>query len=115
MTAARLSHALALLLLAWQAVVVQAHVHVRPVATPPSASVGPAASTAPQRPDNPVDCPVCREVAHAGQYLSPGPVLLQAPVSVASWRADAMLTSLSFVRHSHSWRSRAPPLPLPQA
>ena len=108
--AARLSRAVALLLFSWQAIIVQAHLHVRPAAASASMSVAAVSSPAPQRPDSPSECPVCREVAHAGQYLSPGPVLVTPPATVAQWRALPTLSIVLRNERSHAWRSRAPPM-----
>ena len=105
---ARLARAIALLLFGWQALVVPAHRHVASAPTVASAKV----SVAPlrHRPDQPADCPVCREVAHGGQYLSPADARLTAPVAVAFQPAAATLALLRGEGRSHAWRSRAPPV-----
>lgn len=107
--AARLARAVALLLLLVQTLVVPAHRHA---AADPSAHAAGLTVAAPvkHRPDQPADCPVCREVAHAGQYLTPGDVQL-APTAAATLTPNAaMLTKLGTIGRSHSWRSRAPPV-----
>lgn len=111
--AARLLRTLALALLAWQAVVAQAHGHLGAVGGAAVVSTLAAHSTAPDRPDSPYDCPVCREVAHAGQYLSPGPILFAPPVAATFTVAALTLPIQPRAPPSHAWRSRAPPVPLP--
>ena len=59
--------------------------------------------------DDPARCPICQEFLHAGQYLTPAPVLallitvVVVPVTIV--RAIAVATSPV----SHAWRGRAPP------
>ena len=99
-------------MLAWQAVVAQAHVHV---ADRPVASFGGTATQASQaghRPETPLPCPVCREIAHAGHYLSADTPLFGAPVVDVSSSPSAALPAFDRGNRSHAWRSRAPPLPL---
>lgn len=109
---------LALLLFAfsWQSFVAQTHRHWEPSAAAAgiSADSGAAWAKAGRQPpsDQPSDCPICREVAHAGAYLLPPPVALDIPMPAASWRAVAALLSPALVRRTHGWRSRAPPRPI---
>ena len=107
---ARLIRAVALLLFVGQAIVVQAHVHTpAPWAVATVSSAGATSTPAPIRRDDPLNCPVCREVAHAGAYLTPGPVALAIPTTTGHWSPVAVLPTLQTVRPSHSWQSRAPP------
>lgn len=112
---ARLVRAVALLLLAGQAIVVQAHQHapgtsLRAVAV--AAPVALQSMPGPPRPDDPLSCPVCREIAHAAAYLTPGPVTLAVPTTTGHWSPSAILPTRSAGRPSHSWQSRAPPIEL---
>lgn len=111
----RFARMIALVLLAWQAVVVQAHGHAPQRLLAGAASVaahGPARLTAPDRhPDTPADCPLCQEMAHAGQYLSPAPILFSPPAAVPPALASATRAVLPGAARSHFWRSRAPPAP----
>lgn len=119
-SSARLIRALALLLLAWQAVLTQSHFHVtgepiggaRTIAASTGAPPSARLSSSPHRSDDPVDCPVCREIAHAGHYLTPAPVLVDRPAGMAPWLAATALTVARGLERSHSWRSRAPPVSL---
>jgi hypothetical protein len=58
----------------------------------------------------PDDCPLCREVAHAGAVLLPPSIEIAAPALIASWVAVAALIALALAGRSHAWQSRAPPL-----
>lgn len=107
--AARVARAFALLLLLVQAMVVPAHRHA--AAAPSVATAGlTVAAPVKQRPDQPADCPVCREVAHAGQYLTPGDVQVAPTAASTLTPSTPTLTKLATIGHSHSWRSRAPPV-----
>ncbi|MBV9747249.1 MAG: hypothetical protein JO157_00390 [Acetobacteraceae bacterium] len=113
---ARLLHVIALALLAWQALVVQVHLHApeAPVGATPAAVAQAGAQLSPtrHRPDSPLDCPICREIAHAGHYLTPDPVAYALPIAVAAWLSVAPLPKLLLGQRSHAWRSRAPPAPV---
>lgn len=99
---------LALLLLLLQALVVPAHRHAG--GTPSAASGAAIAAPVKQSPDHPADCPVCREVAHAGQYLTPGDVVLPVAATGTLVPAASALARVVATAASHSWRSRAPPV-----
>ncbi|MEO6214753.1 MAG: hypothetical protein ABIO86_01875 [Sphingomonas sp.] len=115
--ARRLAIALAMLLaILWQSFVTQTHIHANPdiYATAISDSAGaPVRLKAGEAPsDLPATCPICREVAHAGSYLSPTAVALQPPVPVDLWRAATPTPSPTRRQRSHAWQSRAPPYQL---
>lgn len=98
---------IALLLLLLQALVVPAHRHAAgPVATTGATIAAPVKPS----PDHPAECPVCREVAHAGQYLTPGDVLLPVLPTSTLTHVVATLAEAVGEARSHSWRSRAPPV-----
>ena len=105
---ARLARTIALLLLGWQALVVPAHPHAEAALSVAVAKV--TATPVSHRPDQPADCPVCREVAHGGPYFSPTAVQLSVPLAVAFHPATTSLTLLRGNERSHAWRSRAPPV-----
>lgn len=110
----RLLVLLALLLFGWQSFVLQTHGHgsVRSTMTAASARVDAQASPDRHSPDAPPDCPVCRELAHAGPYLSPDGVAVVVPVPITAWLADSAPPVFAHGSSSHHWRSRAPPLTL---
>jgi len=97
----------------WQSLVTQAHVHVAPVTYSAivAGKTGSTAHIAPSRssPSLPADCPLCREIAHAGGYLPPTPILLEAPEPATIRLVPSPLRALAFGQRSHAWQSRAPP------
>ena len=60
--------------------------------------------------DDPVRCPICQQIVHAGQFVAPAwltPFLLVLAIS----RIEISDTALPrFNAVSHSWRGRGPPL-----
>jgi hypothetical protein len=113
---ARSAHSLllALLLLAaflGQSIVTQSHIHFASSAAPavaegsfkapPLSKRGPA--------DSPADCPVCRELAAAGHYLLPDPVILPSIILPLAWVFVLPLFGIACPQRSHRWQSRAPP------
>ena len=120
---------LAVVAMAIQILVVQAHIHIPQVAGR-SASVsittvaqtllaGPTAEAADQQAnlprdkypinEDPSNCPLCQEIAHSGQFVQSAAVLAHVPmwVSVHFIVFSDVLPSLFVV--SHSWQGRAPP------
>jgi len=97
--------------LLWQSLVVQTHLHAFP---PPAATTAQAGSAAPatanpSRPDDPANCPICREAARAGHYLAPLaiPLLLRSSMPVAPSLATLPIWPR---RHTaHGWYGRGPP------
>ncbi|MBX3593310.1 hypothetical protein [Sphingomonas sp.] len=62
--------------------------------------------------NTPADCPICREIGHAGLALGPPPLSIVAPLSAVYLflvsRQDMFLLALA----PHGWLSRGPPAPL---
>lgn len=97
----------------WQSFVTQTHIHFvrdRSDAAMRAGAAAPSHIARRQAPsDTPEDCPICRDMAVAGHYLSPAAVLIVAPAVVAVWRTVAAPLTPARTRPSHAWRSRAPP------
>ena len=58
---------------------------------------------------DPANCPICQEIAHTGQFVTPSAAVLLLPtaaVSVITLVADSVVVP---ERASHAWQSRAPP------
>jgi hypothetical protein len=114
----RLALLLALLLsLFGQSLLTQTHVHVDPQArTLLSSPYGDAPVRVAHRHHSShgsANCPICREIAQAGQYLPAAP---PAPAPVGLVLAPAPLppaTGIPGRSRSHAWRSRGPPTTLP--
>ncbi len=106
---------LALFVFLCQSVVLQAHVHAGSTAvSAPSAGVQVGVQERRSTSDQPADCPLCRELAQNGAYLSSGQITVSpSPDRAAPIAAASRLRSGSPSR-SHAWRSRAPPT-LPNA
>jgi hypothetical protein len=58
---------------------------------------------------DPANCPICQEILHNGQFVTPSSAVLLPPtlaVSVVQIAAEIPLLARTL---SHAWRSRAPP------
>jgi len=100
----------ALLALSWQSFVAQTHLHYAPPAFSQAATAPPAVQNGDQRsPDLPINCPLCQELATAGQYLLPSLPAIELPDAGEVWLSLASLPELTVREASHIWRSRAPP------
>jgi hypothetical protein len=97
---------------AWQGVLTQTHLHIRP-AGDVAASVRSVSDTAVpkhrSRSDSPASCPICIEVALSGHYLGTSVAELATPALALVWYDAPRLRASSRQTQSHDWRSRAPP------
>lgn len=60
--------------------------------------------------EDPANCPLCQELIHAGQFLTPAAAALLLPFFSTSVM-DVAVPSKVFIRAvTHVWRGRAPPL-----
>jgi hypothetical protein len=60
--------------------------------------------------NDPINCPICQQISHAGQYVAPAwllPFLILASVSKIEITTSVMP---HYDAVSHSWRGRGPPL-----
>ena len=86
----------------------QTHIHL----APDSFEAGAAHKQAPDRfPANgdPANCPICQEVLHDGQFVTPSAATLLAPSLAASIIEIVAPLPRLVQAASHAWRSRAPP------
>jgi hypothetical protein len=98
-----------LLAFTWQGFVAQTHRHYGPAASANPTRVA-LQSPGKQSPsDLPATCPICSELAHAGQAVLPAPVAIAAPAESPVWLATTIPLRLSLSQRSHAWQSRAPP------
>ena len=60
--------------------------------------------------NDPANCPICQEILHTGFFVTPSIAALLLPTIVAS--TAPIVTDIMTIApaHSHSWKSRAPPL-----
>jgi hypothetical protein len=102
-----------LLAFSWQSFVAQTHVHFASGADASAASAGPGVtaetSAKPPSSDEPADCPICDEMAHAGHIYLPASLSFQLPQLGGVWIALAAARMLAPSQSSHAWNSRAPP------
>lgn len=59
--------------------------------------------------DDPAHCPICQEFLHAGQYLTPAPVLALLITAVVVPVTILRAVPVTANPVSHGWRGRAPP------
>ena len=101
-----------LTLLAFQALVVQVHVHSAPAAVSTSVQAGQSAQASPQSAHALAPCALCEEMALSGHYMPPAPFALALAPLILIWHRSARLPIRMPRSASHRWRSRAPPLAL---
>ncbi len=97
-----------------QSYIAQTHIHLAPNAFA-SYSKLTSQSEKDRRPDkfppngDPANCPICQEIAHAGQFVTPAAATLLLPMAAVSIiKVVANIPALTQTP-SHAWRSRAPP------
>jgi len=86
----------------------QIHIHL----APDTFAAGGTHKQAPDRfPANgdPANCPICQEVLHDGQFVTPAAAMLLAPSFAASVIQVVAPLPRLVEAASHAWRSRAPP------
>jgi hypothetical protein len=59
--------------------------------------------------DDPAHCPICQEFLHAGQYLTPAPILALLITAVFVPITIERAVPVTTTPVSHAWRGRAPP------
>ncbi len=100
--------------LSWQSYLIGTHVHPAASLSSISSGIGTGAAQLASRdrqlPNAPDTCPICQELAQAGHYLPPAPIVFDAPLlAVALLAVVAACFPTVQRRRSHDWRSRAPP------
>jgi hypothetical protein len=102
----------AVLAFAFQSFIVQTHIHGTSLgfSAPTLAKTLGGKGNGKLPADNPLDCPFCQAVAHAGAFYAPATPLLIVPFVLM--RGAVLRSALrSFVSAAPiSWNSRAPPL-----
>lgn len=96
-----------------QSYITQTHIHLAPDSTASYAKL--LSQSGKEKQDkfpangDPANCPICQEILHSGQFVTPAAAVLLLPtvaVSIIKIVADIPATAQ---RPSHAWRSRAPP------
>jgi len=101
-----------LLAFSWQSFVAQTHRHYESLSATTAAKVSVQSPGKSSPADLPASCPICSELAHAGQIILPAPVTIAAPAQSPVWLATTAPLALSRSERSHAWQSRAPPVQL---
>ena len=119
--ARRLFLALTLVAFALQSYVVQTHIHFEGNSDFGFAAAGnlsPDGQTVsaqtrnhgPSLPkDDPAHCPICQEFLHAGQYVTPTPIIALLITVVVVPIAIIREIAVTLTPVSHDWHGRAPP------
>lgn len=95
-----------------QSYITQTHIHLAPDSFASASGISTNKHSQPDKfPANgdPANCPICQEILHNGQFVTPSAAVLLLPsvaVSIIKIVADIPATAQSA---SHAWRSRAPP------
>jgi hypothetical protein len=99
----------AMMALLWQSCVTQSHTHFDRHAAVESAGQLSKLATGNPPLDSTDNCPVCREIAHAGHYTMSAAITFHLPRAVSREHYITSTLTLPRKARSHSWRSRAPP------
>jgi hypothetical protein len=107
----RLFAAFMLLALVIQGYATQTHIHGQSssaVSAALKADGSPAHDNFPLN-DDPANCPICQQIAHAGHFLAPAWFASFLLILATSKIEIATLAVPHFDTVSHNWRSRGPP------
>ncbi len=97
-----------------QGYIAQTHIHLAPDTFAPFSKLASHAGKE-QQPDkfpangDPANCPICQEILHSGQFVTPTAAALLLPAVAVSIIRIAADIPAAAQRPSHAWRSRAPP------
>jgi hypothetical protein len=103
---------LALAAFALQTYVVQTHIHFAPAEAARLAGDANAANGHHDKfpaNDDPANCPICQEILHSGQFVTPAAQFLLPPSMAVSTIAVVDQALPHIFAPSHGWRGRAPP------
>lgn len=97
-----------------QSYITQTHIHLKPDTFSSYSKL--AQTSGKENPSDkfpangdPANCPICQEIAHTGQFVTPSAAVLLLPTATVSIVALATEIVVVPLRASHTWRSRAPP------
>ena len=97
-----------MLAFALQSYVFQTHIHFAPQAALTDTTHGGHHDKFPAN-DDPANCPICQEILHSGQFITPAAQFLLPPTLAVSTIAVVDQALPHILAPSHSWRGRAPP------
>jgi hypothetical protein len=95
-----------------QSYVTQTHIHLAPESFASYSELGAAKKQLPDKfpaQDDPSNCPICQEILHSGQFVTPSIAATLLPSLSVS--VIAIVTHVVVVPKtaSHTWQSRGPP------
>ncbi|HTT98376.1 MAG TPA: hypothetical protein VMF58_10025 [Rhizomicrobium sp.] len=97
-----------------QSYITQTHIHLKPDTFSSYAKLN--HETGKQDPadkfpanGDPANCPICQEILHSGQFVTPTAAVLLLPTATVSIIKIVADIPVAAQRPSHAWRSRAPP------
>jgi hypothetical protein len=98
----------------FQSYIAQTHIHLKPDTFSSYAKLDHESGK--QNPSDkfpangdPANCPICQEILHSGQFITPTAALLVLPTVAVSIIKIVVDIPIVAERPSHAWRSRAPP------
>jgi hypothetical protein len=100
---------LALTAFAVQTYLVQTHIHFSPAALTQLAEKSGGHHDRWPANDDPANCPICQELLHSGQFVTPSAQFLLPPTLAVSTIALVDEALPLVFAPSHSWQGRAPP------
>jgi hypothetical protein len=103
-----------------QSFLVQTHIHFTPADTLRLADYAASHGINPGHPErdghdkypaneDPANCPICQEILHSGQFVTPAAQVYLPPTVAVSTIAVVDVALPVLLALSHSWRGRAPP------
>jgi hypothetical protein len=99
----------ALLAFALQSYVIQTHIHFAPAAALAGDHGANGHHDKFPANDDPANCPICQEILHSGQFITPSAQFLLPPTFAVSTITLVDQALPHILAPSHSWRGRAPP------
>jgi hypothetical protein len=112
-SAARVAISLFMLLtFALQSYVTQTHIHLAPGSFASYSELGAVKKQLPDKfpaQDDPANCPICQEILHSGQFVTPTAAAALLPSLSVSIIAIVAHIVVAPEATSHTWQSRGPP------
>jgi hypothetical protein len=103
---------LMLVAFALQSYVTQTHIHLAPGSFASYNQLGAAKKQLPDKfpaQDDPANCPICQEILHSGQFVTPSAAAVLLPSLSVSIIAIVTHIVVAPEATSHTWQSRGPP------
>jgi hypothetical protein len=103
---------LMLMAFAVQGYVAQTHIHLAPGSFASYSELGAAKKGLPDKfpaQDDPANCPICQEILHSGQFVTPSAAAALLPSLAVSVIAIVTHIVVAPEATSHTWQSRGPP------